>query len=242
MRKFQTWLPPEVRARAEQLINTRGLDTLEPLLIRLVMQLEMKSVWERLSRETDDPQKLIDYLEYVRLHSTLQGNPTDSIKIPSDKKQRAVFKKVSDGLQGITNALSTLSIKKDPQEGWNLLEAALRHTELQEISQESKGLFLKIKELQINLHEIQQQVSVVTLFETIAEAAKIAFISPSSKLPSRRNTKRAKRNQLAMDLKSYLKIHFSIESSDTLIAATINTAFNTSDGGISSDNVRKLKT
>ncbi len=112
MRKFHTWLPAEVRAHVEQLINTRGLDTLEPLLIRLVTELEMKSVWGRLSRETDKPQKLIDYLEYVRLHSALQGNPTDSIKIPSDKKQRAVFKKVSDGLQSITNALSSLSIKK----------------------------------------------------------------------------------------------------------------------------------
>ncbi len=91
------------------------------------------------------------------------------------------------------------------------------------------------------MYERQQQVSVVTLLETVAEAAQIAFIFPSSKLPIRRDTIRAKRNQLAMDLKSYLKIHFSIESSDTLIAATINTAFNTSDGGISSDDVRKLK-
>ena len=241
MRKFHTWLPAEVIAHAEKLINTRGLDTLEPLLIRLVTQLEMKSVWERLAHETDKPQKLIDYLEYVRLHSTLQGNPTDSIKIPSDKKQRAVFKKVSDGIQDITNALSSLSIKKDPQEGWNLLESALRSTELSEASQESKGLFLKIKGLQGDLHKIQQQGSVVSLLETVAEAAQIAFISPSSKLPIRRDTNRAKRNQLAMDLKSYLKINFSIESADTLIAATINTAFNTSDGGISSDDVRKLK-
>jgi hypothetical protein len=242
MYKFPPWLPAEVKEHATQLVNARGLNTLEPLLIRLVTQHEMKSVWERLARETDKPQKLIDYLEYVRLHSTLQGNLTDSIKIPSDKKQRAAFKKIGNGIQNITETLSSLSIERDPQEGWRLLEATLRRTELNEISQESKGLFFKIKELQSNLSVIQQQVSVVSLFKIIGEAAQIAFISPRSKLPIRRDTKRAKRNQLAMDLKKYLQIHFSIESADTLIANTINTAFNTPDGGISSDDVRKLKT
>jgi len=102
-------------------------------------------------------------------------------------------------------------------------------------------LFLEIKRLQSNLHELQQQDSVIALLETIALAANLASTSPDTALPKRRNSERAKCNQLILDLKRYLKHHFSIQS-PVLIAATVNAAFDLPDGGISADDVRKLKT
>ena len=238
--KFPKWLPAEVKEHTKRLIEIGGLDNAEPLLMRLVTHLEMESVWDGLSRETKNSQKLIDYLEFVRLHSTLQGNVTDPIKIPSDKKQRVAFKKVVDLSLHMIKVLGDLSPSGDPQQGWSLLESALRRSELHEVNQTSKDSFLAIKRLQNNLHDIQQKESVISHFETIAEASQIASTAPDTALPKRRNSERAKCNQLIMDLRLYLKRE-SLGIADTLIAATVNTAFNSPDGGISVDDVRKLK-
>ena len=92
MDKFPIWLPNEVRLHAEDLIKKGGLNSLKPLLMRLVTYLEMQKVWVKLSSKTHDPQKLIDFLEYVRSHPALIGHNTDPILVPSDKAQHQVFK------------------------------------------------------------------------------------------------------------------------------------------------------
>lgn len=241
MEKFPPWLPAEVKKHSKRLIEIGGLNTAKPLLMRLVINPEMERVWMSISRKTSDPQQLIDYLEYVRLHPALLGNPADPIEVPSDKVQRSAFKKVSNASQQIIEVLSSLSPYADPQHGWSLLESALRRSELHEVGQTSKDRFLEIRQLQSNLYELQQQGSVITLLETIALAGDFASTAPDTALPKRRNSERAKCNLLILDLKRYLKHHFSIQS-PALIAATVNTAFDLPDGGISADDVRKLKT
>ena len=240
MDKFPPWLPAQVKEHSKRLIEIGGLNTAKPLLLRLVTNLEMQKVWKSLFCKTDNPQKLIDYLEYVRLHPALQGSPADPIEVPSDRVQRRAFKKVSNVSQQIIEVLGSLSPHDDPQHGWSLLESALRRSELHEVQQTSKDRFLGIKRLQNNLHELQQQGSVITLLETIALAGHFASTAPDTALPKRRNSERAKCNQLILDLNHHLKHHFSTQS-PALIAATVNTAFDLPDGGISADDVRKLK-
>jgi len=241
MEKFSPWLPAEVKAHSKRLIEIGGLHTAKPLLMRLVTNPEMQKVWMSLSKKAGKPQQLIDYLEYVRLHPALLGNPADPIEVPSDRVQRSAFKKVSDLSLHMINALHDLSPDDDPQHGWSLLESALRRSELHEVGQTSKDRFLEIRQLQSNLQELQQLDSVIALLETIALAGHFASTAPDTALPKRRNSERAKCNHLILDLKRYLKHHFSIQS-PALIAATVNAAFNFSDGGISADDVRKLKT
>lgn len=240
MDKFPPWLPAEVKEHSKRLIEIGGLNTARPLLMRLVTDPEMQKVWKGLSGKTDNPQKLIDFLEYVRLHHALLGNPPDPIEVPSDKVQRSAFKKVGNASQQIIEVLSSLSPDDDPQYGWGLLESALIRSELHEVRQTSQGRILEIKRLQSSLNDLQQQASVIELLETIFLAANLASAAPDAAMPKRRNSDRAKCNQLVLDLKNYLKCHFSTQS-PALIAATVNTAFDLPDGGISADDVRKLE-
>ena len=249
MDKFPKWLPAKVLKHSKSLIAKKGLGALKPLLIRLVTNPEMESVWKNLSSKTDDPQKLIDFLEDVRLHPALQGNNTDPISIPSDNEQRTVFETLNKLSQRMIRELGKLTptwdpVKKvwipTPQKGWKLLETALRRAELHEVQQTSQNTFLEIKSTQSRLHDIQEQESIIALLELIKSAAHYASIAPDAALPKRRNASRARCNQLILFLKQYLRIHFNTDS-PSLIAAIVNTAFESADGGITADDVRKLK-
>ena len=249
MDKFPKWLPAKVLEHSESLIAKKGLGALKPLLIRLVTNPEMESVWKSLSNKTSDPQKLIDFLEDVRLHAAPQGNNTDPIPIPSDNEQRTAFETLNKLSQRMIRELGKLiptwdPVKKvwipTPQKGWELLETALKRAELHEVQQASKIAFLEIKTIQSQLQEIQQQESIISLLELIRSASQYAATVPDAALPKKRNTSRAKCNQLILFLKQYLKHHFNTES-PSIIAAIVNTAFKSADGGITADDVRKLK-
>ena len=248
MEKFPKWLSKEVCEHTESLIRKGGLNELKPLLIRLVTNPEMESVWKSLSNKTSDPQKLIDILEDVRLHAAPQGNNTDPIPIPSDNEQRTAFETLNKLSQRMIRELGKLiptwdPVKKvwipTPQKGWELLETALKRAELHEVQQASQNAFLEIKSTQSQLQEIQQEESIIELLELIKSAAYYASIAPDAALPKKRNTSRAKYNQMILFLKQYLKHHFNTES-PSIIAAIVNTAFESADGGVTADDVRKL--
>ena len=240
MNQFPQWLPAQVVEHAKQLINTGGLNTLEPLLIRLVTSPQIAKVWKSLSDKAHDPQQLVDFLDYVRLHPSLKGKPTDPIAIPSDQLQRTAYKKISELSQLILKELNDLSGSDDPQAGWRLLESSLIRTELDQLQQTSTSLFLEIKALQAKLNQIEHYTPISSVIAMIGLAATLASSAPDAALPKRRNSDRAKCNQLILDLKKHLKDCFSTNS-PSLIATIVNTAFNFADGGISADDVRKLK-
>lgn len=242
MDRFPPWLPQIVKAHAEHLIEVGGLNTAKPLLMRLVIQDEMEKVWNTLAGKSNQPQQLIDFLEYVRLHSSLQGEVTSPIAIPSDKTQRAAFRKIDNALQTILHTLEGLNNADDPQQGWSVLESALMRAELHAAEQGTSAKLLSIKRIQSSLQDLQQKDSIVTLIDNIASAAHLATTAPDMALPKRRNTERAKCNHLILDLKIYLKKNFSITQADTLIANIANAAFEFPDVIISADDVRKLKT
>jgi beta-phosphoglucomutase-like phosphatase (HAD superfamily) len=241
MDRFPPWLPKEVKEHAEHLIEVGGLNTAKPLLMRLVTHLEMEKVWKTLSSKSNQSQQLIDFLEFVRLHASLQGDITSPITIPSDKTQRAIFKKVSDASQVILHSLEDLSQSSDAQEGFYLLESALMRAELDAAEREDSEQLALIKGVQNSLQDLQQHDSIVTFLASITAAARLAASAPDMMLPKRRNTERAKCNHLILDLKSYLKSQFSITQSDTLIATIVNAAFEFPDVIITADDVRKLK-
>lgn len=240
MDKLPKWLPKEVREYTEQLINKGGLNTLKPLLMRLGTNPEMEKVWNKLSDKSNAPQQLIDFLEFVRLHSALQVEHTESIPIPSDKLQRNAFNNVSDLSKRMINEIRKLSSISNPEAGWSHLETALKRAELNEVNQTSKATLLEIKSLRTRLNDVQQNETIVSILELIDSAAEYASNAPDTALPKRRNSGSAQSNYLILDLKKYLKLHFKIESHQ-LITDIVNTAFNSADGGVTADDVRKLK-
>jgi hypothetical protein len=240
MNRYPKWLPKEVLEHSELLIKKGGLNTLKPLLVRLVTNSEMETVWKSLSSKTDDSQKLIDFLEDVRLHPALQGNKTDPIPVPSDSEQRKVFKKLNELSKRMIKEMRDLSPTGKAHAGWELIETALKRAELYEVQQASHNTLLEIKSIQSRLQGIQQDESIISLLELISSASQYAATAPNAALPKKRNTSRAKCNQLILFLKQYLKHHFNTES-PSVIAAIVNTAFDSEDGGITVDDVRKLK-
>ncbi len=136
--------------------------------------------------------------------------------------------------------LKSLSNGRNPDDGWRLFESTLARAETESLKQGVSGNFLEIKQLQHHLASIQTQYSIADILKIISKAAEYAATAPDARLPKKRNSPRAKQNQLAMDLKRYLKQHFDTES-PSMIATIVNTAFNYPDAAISADDVRKLK-
>ena len=245
MNQFPQWLPAEVAEHARHLIKAGGLNTLKPLLMRLVTNPEMEAVWKTLLSKTNTPQKLIDFLEDVRLHPSLQGDPSAPITIPSDKLQRKTFKAVSLLSLRLKRELSALVPSSNAEEGWALLMYALRRAELDQVDLLSKNLsskvpIVEIKYVQKRLESIQHRESIMSLLGLIKSAADYASIAPDAALPKRRNTEKAKVNLFILFLKQYLHDHFNIDS-PALIKTIVNTAFESVDAGVTEDDVRKLK-
>ncbi len=245
MCKLPNWLPSEVQKHAESLIQIGGLGSLEPTLLRLVTSPQMEGVWKKLNSLNDKSQKLIDFLEYVRLHSTLHGANTEPIAIPSDKVQRRAFKQLRVLSKRMISEMRNLSPSNDSEAGWGLLEASLRRAELNSANKAAqdesyKDLLVKIKETQSRLDDVQSHESIVSLLELIDSAAHYASTAPDASLPKKRNTDNAKRNQLVLDINKYLQYHFGTDS-PALIATIVNTAFEPfKNGGVTADDVRML--
>lgn len=210
------------------------------LLLRLTSNSKMNDIWQTLSKITDDTHKLIDLLDYIRLHPALAGNPNDPITILGDASQRATFQNFTLKIDQLKDELKDLSDQRDPDDGWRLLESTLDRAETESVKQGLSGNLLEIKQLQHHLATIQAQYSITDILEVMSKAAEYAATAPDARLPKKRNTPRAKQNQLAMDLKRYLKQHFDTES-PSMIATIVNTAFNYPNAAISADDVRKLK-
>ncbi len=124
--KFPEWLPAHLLAHSSQLIKEADLNSAEPLLLRLVSHDKMKGVWKTLSKKATDPQQLIDFLEFVRLHPALEGKPNDPIIIPGDNAQRVVFNNIDKLVKQLINELKDLSPTREAEDGWRMLESTLK--------------------------------------------------------------------------------------------------------------------
>jgi hypothetical protein len=241
--KFPEWLPAHIYAYSAHLIEKADLNSAEPLLVRLITQDKMKGVWKTLSKKSTDPQQLIDFLEFVRLHPALEGEPDNPINIPGDKAQRVVFNNVDKLVKQLINALKDLSPTRQAEDGWRMLESTLKRAEFHYVKQtepEALKKFMAIKQLQGALASIQQQHLIVDVLESMSLAAQYAATAPDAQLPVRRNTGRAKYNWLILSLKQHLKLHFHTQS-PAMIANIVNVAFNLSSNTVTDDDVRKLE-
>jgi hypothetical protein len=236
-------LPAHLLAHSFQLIKKADLNNTEPLMLRLVSHDKMKGIWKALSKKTNDPQQLIDFLEFLRLHPALEGEPDDPINILGDNSQRVVFNKIDKLLNRVINEIKNLSPTRQAEDGWRMLESTLSRAELSNINQNEPEAFKKfmvIKQLQGTLASIQQQHVIVDLLESMSLAAQYAATAPDAQLPIRRNSERAKVNWLIQALKRYLNEHFQTES-PTMIANIVNVAFDLSHDSVNDSDVRKLK-
>ncbi|PPC88685.1 MAG: hypothetical protein CTY37_00385 [Methylotenera sp.] len=240
--KFPEWLPTYIYTRSVHLIEKVDLNSAEPLLLRLVTHDNMKGVWKTLSNKATDPQQLINFLDFVRLHPALELKPTNPINLLGDTSQRVVFNKIDKLVKRLINELKDLSLTREAEDGWRMLESTLNRAEFGNLMQhnEESSKFFEIKQIQSALESIQQEHSVTDILEVVSLTAQYACFAPDAHLPVKRNTQRAKYNWLILDLKRYLKKHFNTQS-PIMIANIVNVAFDLSHDSVNEDDVRKMK-
>ena len=240
MQKLPDWLPAEVASHVQKLLKTGGLGVTERTLRRLAFDQEMAKVWETLQPLSGGSRRLIDYLEYVRMHRAVMGWPTDFLDVPGDAVQRKVFKKVATSCEAMLNTLAKLSDDQDPQRGWGLLEQAIGRNELRAASEGDDDKLLAVANIRAQLQEIKQTSNVVEILETIKLAASLAADAPDMNLPKKRNAKRPDIACLARDLSSHVQTHFH-KPLHEVVAITVNVGLHLDKFQIDADYVRKLK-
>lgn len=240
MNKFPHWLPAEVALHAQVLINAGGLGSMERSLRQLVTDHDMIKVWKSLKTQSSNSQQLIDYLEYVRLHSAVMGWSTDLLNVSGDAIQRKVFSKVASSCETLLTDLGKLSQDYESKEGWELLGQALQRIECSAAKAGDANRLVAIANVQARLQEIQQTSNVVEFFELIRQAALLAVDAPSMHLPRKRDGVRANIVWLATDISKYVQYHFH-KPLHEVVASTVNVVLNLHDEPITADSVRKLK-
>lgn len=234
MPTFPKWIPIELNGYANKLIDTGNLGLREALLIRLLTYHDMQSVWKLLSSHADSIQQLIDFLEFVQLHSAILSK-VENIDISSKAVQRNAYTKIQKSIKAIIKELANLGSSNNPEVGWALLESALERSEC-----EFPENYQDIVTLRSYLQELQNETSAIEVLEAIQSAAELAANAPAPNLPVRRNTQRAKINWLIQDLSQYCQNHFG-EYLDEVVANTVNTVFDLVDSDIEADYVAKLR-
>lgn len=239
MLKFPKCIPLELREYVQSLVKKGGLGDFKPILEALVTDPSMESAWKALSKHSQNPQQLIDYLEYVRLHdAVIFGQKSKGkIDIPSQAIPRQSYNKIEKLLGDVINELSKIG-DNDPEAGWVLLQQAFERRGNRFPDQLSN-----IHSLQSLLSDLQTHGSIPLILEAIQTSAKEAALAPSPDLPTKRNSRNAKVNQLIHDLSLYCDQHFT-KDLHAVVANTINTlnsALGWSGNPVSPNDVLKLK-
>lgn len=240
MSKLPEWLPVEVAFHVKATLNKGGLGDAEETLCRLTYDPEMEKVWAALQSQSGNPQHLIEYLEYVRLHPVVMGWPSDLLNVPGDAVQREQFGKIAGACEAALSALEKLSHKRDRHEGWALLEMAIQRNERQAAETNDGSKLEAITNFQSHLREIQQISDVVEIVRIIRLAAALASDAPDMPLPRRRDSVNADRVLLAQELSRYMQHNFH-KPLHAVVATTVNVALALHDNIMTPDAVRKLK-
>lgn len=237
--KLPRWLPPIVKVHAISLLESAEKHDPQPLFLRLICEPKMENIWRKIS-DVENKQKLVGFLDFVRQHPSLQGYPDQAIQIPSGTKQRATFNNIDHHAQAILKQLTSLTKAGSAEQAWDLIEAALKRSELYEVGQTGKEKFMQLHEIQTRLQYIQTHISIPMLIETIGLAAMLAKEAPYEEISARQNTPNARKKQFTIDLYQFFVHVLYIEPSHYELAVILNTAFNAKADTISEDSIGKL--
>lgn len=263
-----SYLPEGLKKHVEpQFKYDQSLKVVNPLE-RLITHFAMKKVWDTLAtlcpsittieqekkKKELDSQPLIDFLTTVTGHSSLFGEFDDYIALPSDNVQRKAYRSIQKNIESIIATLQSLSkvksARKDTaettifkqgsiQEGWHILDGAIRRCEITTLESNTTEQSKQIAELIFSLNCLNEQQSIQEILETMMFAAIAASQAKDSNLPKRRNTSEAKTNSFILYLSEYFMSRFN-EPFDELVAITTNTAFGFDDE-ITENKVYKLR-
>lgn len=235
MTHFRTWLPKIVADHATRLMRSGGLNAqMTERLERLTTDEGMKAAWAALAKCASQPQDLVDYLEYARLHSTVMW-PGLWGKVPSRSVHRRALKRVAKLSKELIKELDALG-----GTGLATLDSLFNQLVTHSYAQQKKNqTFVHAFTPKQTLAGLQRGTGIKNVLESLIQAAESALQTPP-RGPRKLRDKNADRTAYIQDLSRYVKQHFG-KPLNEVVANTVNASLNLQENNqVTEDLVRKL--
>lgn len=238
MCNFPKWLPEAVKTYCKDKFESGTLtESQEECIIRLTTYETMHPIWEALSRETSDSEKLVGLIEFIRLQPIILHPPFKTHKL-SAAKQRKVMRRISDLSERLLTALSQLSaIESDANNGVELLKSELYRMQKQAVLQQDGVAVVELHQLIEGLETAESEHGIAATLKTLQLASKYAINSPPDG-PTKLGAMTASRTEFIKELKRYIQSNFG-KKLNQVIATIVNTAMNLPPETVTEDMVRK---
>ena len=242
MQKFPQWLPQKVATYYQTKLDSGALSEEQAAcILRLTTQDDMRFAWGSLMRVSDNTDKLVDLMEYVRLHPAVMVTESKlhnkSHKLTA-ANQRKVLKEVSVLSERLLSTLSKLNpTEADAQQGISLIKSEIHRLQNNSAHKQDGDSVVYLFQLFELLEAVDQDYGIARTLQSLQEAAKLAKDAPPDG-PRKQGAKTATRTAFIKDLKRYIQFHFG-KQLNQVIATIINTAMNLPPETVTEDMVRK---
>lgn len=238
MQKLPIWLPEVVATHCNNKLQSGALsEDQKACILRLTTQDNMRSVWQALSKATTNPDKLVDLIEYVRMHQTILSSESKISKLTTSK-QRKVMEQIALMTERLLNALGQLDpIDSDANTGMMHLLSELRRLQNHAANHQYGNTFVRLHQHLAKLESLDIEFGLVESLQTFQEAATFAMKAPPDG-PTKQSAKTVTRTAFIQDLKRYIQLHFGKQLSQ-VVATIVNTAMNLPPENVTKDMVRK---
>jgi hypothetical protein len=202
-------------------------------LMRLTTDEGMRPAWLALAKCASQPQDLVEYLEYVRLHYTLMG-PGFWGKVPTRSIQRRALKRVAKLGKELLTELEALG-----GTGLATLHGLLNQLATHSYAQQKKSqTFVHAFSPKHTLAGLQREIRIKNVLESLIHAAGLALEAPP-RGPRKLKARSADRTAYIQDLSRYVKQHFGKPLNEA-VANTVNASLNLHDKPVTESLVRQL--
>lgn len=238
MHKFPKWLPQNVAAHCQTKLNSGALsDEQKDCTLRLTTQDDMRLVWQALSKVATTPDKLVDLIEYVRLHPTILCAESKAPRL-TIAKQRKAMQQISLITERLLGALGQLKpVEPDANEGMTRLLSELRRLQNQATAHQYGDTVVRLQQHLARLEAVDTEFGLVETLQTLQEAATFAMHVPTDG-PRKQGAYSASRTLFIKDLKNYIQ-HLFGKQLNQVVATIVNTAMNLPSETVTEDMVRK---
>lgn len=237
MHHFPNWLPQLVAAHCHTKLDSGPLsDQQAECILRLTTQDDMLAAWQTLSKvATSD--KLVDLIEYVRLHPAVMYTESKSHKL-TIAKQRKALSEVSVLAARLLSTLSKLDpMAADAQQGIHLIKAETHRLQNLSAQKHDGTSVVHLFQLFELLEAADEDYGIARTLKSLQEAATLAKDAPTDG-PRKQGAKTATRTAFIKDLKRYIHLNFG-KKLNQVIATFVNTALKLPPETVTEDMVRK---
>lgn len=218
------WLPEALRVHVLAKLEVGGLGILQSQLIQLASREEMQHVWTSLVNAKADPELLIEFFEYVRLHPLVMYPEllTNSLTL---SEQRKHLKSIIKHSQSLLDNLALLGgTKSHPELGVSNISPAWALIGMN---------LLAVDGVEYTASEF------TTHLKVLQEAATLTLNALPKRSSNKPGAKNAKQIKLIKDISRFIQQHFQ-RPLNQAVATTVNVVLDLPNDQVTEDLVRKL--